>query len=301
MIKIRTCLVLGAGASAPYGFLAGRALVEKIVANAAKPNHPLNTALKGLGYSRERLGEFVSKLHGSQLDSIDAFLSNQPEYSGEGKAAIAAVLMQQEIIENLRSANSDQTDHWYRYLWNHLASHGRDGFQANRLRIVTFNYDRSLEQFLRDAFSDAFGCSPEDAETELHRIPITHVHGQLGELSTMALDRGRPYSPDVTEQTLRIGANGIVVIPEANKTHETAAEFVRNAKQVVFLGFAYLESNMRRLGIGDRDGENHVTQLFTGSGYNFTDRECERMRKKWRMEMDQLRSLDYLRERVDLE
>ena len=48
MITIPTCLVLGAGASVPYGFSAGRVLVEEIVANAAKPNHPLNTALEGL-------------------------------------------------------------------------------------------------------------------------------------------------------------------------------------------------------------------------------------------------------------
>ena len=123
MITIPTCLALGAGASVPDGFSAGRGLVEKILTGGAKPNHPLNQALERLGYSRVRLGEFVVALEGSQLDSVDAFLSNRDEYSGEGKAAIAAVLMQHEVIENLRSAHSDLDDHWYRYLWNQLSSH----------------------------------------------------------------------------------------------------------------------------------------------------------------------------------
>ena len=243
----------------------------------------------------------MAALEGSQLDSIDAFLANREEYGGEGKAAIAAVLMQQEVIENLRTANSDTKDHWYRYLWNELVSHGRDGFQVNNVSVVTFNYDRSLEQFLRDAFSHAFGCSLERAETELHHIPITHVHGQLGELPAVPGGPGRAYAPRVSEESLRIGAEGIVVIPEADEIHEDATRLVRRAKQVVFLGFAYHESNMRRLGIENRDLENHVTQVFRGSAYGLTDRECERKRKRWSMEMDQLRSLDYLRERVDLE
>ena len=68
--------MLGAGASVPYGFSAGRELVDDIIDNAAKPNHPLNEALKTLGYSRERLGEFVAALDGSQLDSIDSYVAN---------------------------------------------------------------------------------------------------------------------------------------------------------------------------------------------------------------------------------
>ena len=118
---------------------------------------------------------------------------------------------------------------------------------------MTFNYDRSLEQFLRDAFSHAFGCSLEEAETELNHITITHVHGQLGELPAVPGGPGRAYAPRVTEESLRIGAEGIVVIPEADEIHEGATRLVRGAKQVVFLGFAYHESNMRRLGIEDRD------------------------------------------------
>ena len=54
-------------------------------------------------------------------------------------------------------------------------------FKKNNLRIITFNYDRSLEEFLLRAIQAKFGL-PEWEAFDLFKeaVSIEHVYGDLG-------------------------------------------------------------------------------------------------------------------------
>ena len=59
MIKQPTVLILGAGASQPYGFLLGAGLVDQICAEIIdNVNSPMMARLEQLGYPRDRAGRW---------------------------------------------------------------------------------------------------------------------------------------------------------------------------------------------------------------------------------------------------
>jgi hypothetical protein len=72
MISKNTVLVLGAGASYPYGFPLGKQLKQKILSLQERPDD--YSAVHELGYLERDISEFQRRFRGSQLDSIDLFL-----------------------------------------------------------------------------------------------------------------------------------------------------------------------------------------------------------------------------------
>ena len=54
-------------------------------------------------------------------------------------------------------------------------------FGNNKLSIVTFNYDRSLEHYLLNSLMTLHGKTRDECAQALKKIPIVHVYGQLGE------------------------------------------------------------------------------------------------------------------------
>jgi hypothetical protein len=130
--------------------------------------------LEASGFSEETIRHFREALRGSPgLESVDKFLERRPALLEVGRAAIAWELAKKEEQAQLLRAEA-----WYPYLWKQLEC-DREDFGANRLSIVTFNYDRSLEQFFFLNLTNGYGLDPDKA-AKIINIPIIHVHGSLG-------------------------------------------------------------------------------------------------------------------------
>ncbi|SRR6266567_7368983 len=136
VIRKPTVLILGAGASAPYGYPLGGALVERILTltDPGGAGGPLHRVL--IGAFVAPLADFNRRLRGSETSSIDDFLESNPDYAELGKLCIAGALTVHgppfgyPVLPNL---------HWYKYLWERLrqgAAVSRQ-FGENRLRVVT--------------------------------------------------------------------------------------------------------------------------------------------------------------------
>jgi len=100
MISHNTVLVLGAGASAPYGLPLGRDLVKEIIEGIGtdkllfkhvRANYP------------KQWRTFIDRLVYSDCDSIDAFLEKEEnqDLMGIGKDSIAAGILPKENVSNL--------------------------------------------------------------------------------------------------------------------------------------------------------------------------------------------------------
>ncbi|MDD2700348.1 MAG: hypothetical protein PHH36_03830 [Sideroxydans sp.] len=255
MITVPTTLVLGAGASKPYGFPSGAEL-RTFLAD--------HVNLKGMyqyGFDQRDIKVFADTFRNSGMSSIDTFLARRGghkvgqltthTYSDIGKAAIAYCLIQREFPGGLFATN--QEDHWYQYLWSLIAD-SLESFGANKLSIITFNYDRSLEQYLLTALQNSFGLSAEEAASHLRKIPILHVYGQIGLMPELAPDSlgGRYYSPELSAAHIKVAADNLRVIDESRDddvVFEKAYSYLQDAKRICFLGFGFDETNMKRLGI----------------------------------------------------
>ena len=255
MISTPTLLVLGAGASMPYGYPSGDQLYTEIMEMSRSSGGVQD--LTSAGFKPQFIEKFCTDLRHNQQYSIDRFLNQRREYSDIGKFSIALRLVRCEVPEGMERVGLE-TGHWYRYLWNRLSSGNTwEAFEKNALRIITFNYDRSLEHYLARALA---ALEPErsyaDAVAHVQKIPIRHMYGQLGKLTgdTEAvikyLNGARPYETHAEKFVVDLAADGIQTIHERDLDTDLGGairEDMTWAHRVCFLGFGYDEDNLKRL------------------------------------------------------
>lgn len=300
MIERETVLILGAGASIPYQFPSGRDLTRNVVAALEPAASSELTILEELGFARSDTDAFCTALRYSGKSSVDAFLEHRTEFIPVGKAAMAAALVPLEKVAKLFMRDNS----WYDYLYSRMNC-PLDAFGSNRLSVVTFNYDRSLECYLHTALTNSYGLDEESAASALEAIPIVHVHGQLGVLPWQAGEGPRrPYEPDATPEAVKIAADSIRVIHEAEDNDPVLIEarrLIDGAEAVVFLGFGYHEQNVRRLQLNlEREYE-----YLGGSIVGLTNLERDRINQrlfnsKLNFGHEGWGVLEFLRQRVEL-
>lgn len=253
MIQTPTVFVLGAGASMPYRFPSGAVLRRQLCALNSGRNSQIGLYLiDSLGFDESEVIDFGKVFLRSNVASIDSFLARRNEFSQIGKLAIAYHLCSLENLDSLQSPLDD--DDWYFALWNSLISEvsNIEELITNKVKIVTFNYDRSLEAFLHASIKNTFLASDEIALTALKNIPIIHVYGSLGDFGLRLDDTIRPYTPDTTARSVRTAASGIKIIPEARDDDEVfniARNWFSETERICFLGFGFDDLNIRRLNL----------------------------------------------------
>lgn len=292
MIIKKTVLVMGAG-SAPVGFPSGSGLFWEIVNHQAqrKSNENVFKLLNDIGVDYQSFEVFRQELEYSGKESVDAFLEHRKEFIEVGKKAIAGVLIPNENISRLFVNNQEVRNavfhNWYRYLFDRMNSSFPE-FGSNNIVFVTFNYDRSLEYFLLNSLRKSYGKDEKEAAGVLSKIPIIHIHGQLGAPSFFG-EKGRDYNTEISPEHVAKSANEIYIAHDediANRQQtKDAIRHIREAERLFFLGFGWNEVNLRRLGIpkigqktlvggtafGMKENEmKHITKLFKEGGTVFT-------------------------------
>ena len=220
MIQKQTVLILDAGASAHLGFPLGKTLIDNIVKLVYSESHGfrrslngkvfeegkansdllsafLNLAQKkdGTHYSPEDVKDFAQRLQKAQSPSIDFFLEKNPQYGLLGKICIAFCISRFEDETSKQYApwnyfheigGADLADFgWYRYLWHKMLEgcETLDALKKNKITVITFNYDRSLEYYLFRAAQNFFGIDDGNAVAQVFEsVRIKHVYGKLGRL-----------------------------------------------------------------------------------------------------------------------
>lgn len=252
MIKTKTLFILGAGASVPFGYPASIGLREAIL---RKGNDV--TILKALNYQdddpkpfQREFNRFLNEFARSSVYSIDSFLEYRTEFMEIGKINIAAFLINHEDDGKLRFSGNN----WYMYLYDRLKV-SFDQFDQNNISFITFNYDRSLEQFLYEAIRCRFGKSPQECAEKLKSIPIVHLYGQLDPLPWQG-ENGRKYSSkENLIDRLRAASKNIKLISDErdiskSEDFHNAYNLINDAQRIFFLGFSFDETNLDRLNIG---------------------------------------------------
>jgi hypothetical protein len=282
----KTVLVLGAGASAPYGFPVGRKLAEDLYRFSNGAEFTLSKLVsEKYGYPFAHVNKLLRQFHQSGRSSIDSFLGCHDNLVAIGKFLIAYELCAKEVPKMLRSPAIDD-DHWYEYLWNRLAASVVEpaDLPLKNLKIISFNYDRSLEEYLYLAISNSF--SEDCVYDTIRRLEMMHVYGSLGRHKTQAGSQPmRPYEPSDDAISLDVAAAGINILSE---DRDDSPEFQKGqdwfnwAEQICFLGFGFDETNVDRLGLYNvidtkkKRGEGLPVVVF--SAYHRTKAEVQHIK-----------------------
>ena len=267
MIEKPTVLVLGAGASMPYGYPSGAELRQRLISEDL-----FQDAIDSRELSREDVVSFCETFRHSGMPSIDAFLSRRGQdktastattFEHIGKLGIALALRKHTTFDALfhkwdeaKANRIDVNDNWYEYLWvcltDGVTKKNLARFGDNKLKVITFNYDTSLEQYLFTALKNAYGLNDVQAMNELSKISIEHVYGRLTfgihELCPDQLKYGVGGLDLISDD-----ADCIQVIDEArgqdSSTLERCFGALLGAARIVFLGFGFDSVNVARLRI----------------------------------------------------
>ena len=247
-----TVLILGAGASKPYGFPSASELGQMI--NGELPNAFVD--LKYTGALREPAGSWQKFLQHCFVPTKEAthylFSSNCRNSSVNPKSTrligsrsyirtsrrwqrhyIALILLLCERQSILSSG-------WYRAFWNDVLIPSITS-DSPPLDIVTFNYDRSLEEYIRRASKAAYPTRQKDV---LAKIRIHHVYGSLGKLGhgDGCVDYGDPTYFENSTPFIKL-------IPPRAESDNDLGNLIASKSKAVFLGFGFDELNLGVLGI----------------------------------------------------
>ncbi len=237
-----TVLVLGAGASTPYGFPLGRQLKQQIIQNTHDVNTSQGKQLLEAGFGDKDISDFHTDLIRSIHPTIDAFLEDRPSRRDVGAFAIAQVLMPLEREDTLFPHRD-----WYPILFDELNL--RDySHAASVTAIVTLNYDRSLDHYLAETARRTYEDETRvKALEKLATVRIIHVHGQLGSYPQV------PYVQQRSTEDIKAGAKGISMIHDqhldGSEVFQDSAHLIAAAAEVLFLGFGYDQRTLKRLGV----------------------------------------------------
>ena len=282
MIKSNTVLVLGAGASAPFDFPTGQGLKDLVCEETLQHSGTIHL-LNSLGFNTDIISRFRTALGNSGRLSVDAFLEYRDDFLDIGKIAIAAALLPFEKTAGLftdwiHKRYSDQNN-WYDLLFDALtAAVPFDEFDKNKLSIITFNYDRSIEHYLFTSLRNSYNKTDEECGEKLRKIEIIHVHGSLGPLSWQSRPVDLPsvlYDSGTDPEIIKLAAQNIKIIHEdtaVTPEFTQARNILLNSKRVFFLGFGFHPINMKRLEMR-KTYQNGIDVIGTSQGLSHQRKE----------------------------
>lgn len=297
MISTPTVFVLGAGASVPYGLSTGNELRFKL----AHVGGLYNSKLVECGFAQDEIERFRRTFESHDDESIDQFMSNldpsRPEHQSLiaiGKHAISVCILGAEggpeqlaapeahdSIPNLPSASPQK---WYSRLLNDVLSNSQEGdletLRDAPVSFITFNYDRSLEQYFLDkirARCQTHGIPDSDivARQAVAAMRVHHVYGKAGDLpSDMHEEDGVPYGK-CQPNHVASAAKGIRVIPKDRPSLLAGAKqgaladaitWIEAAKRLVIIGFGFDDMNCRLLDLDRFLADHRKTKWITTCG-----------------------------------
>ena len=268
-------LILGAGASKHYDFPLAADIVRRVRANTDS----MTGRLGQLEIDQEIYERVVARLLSSGCTSVDQF-AEYLDNPADILVAKSLVAYHVAIFETRASLSADRPGgHWYELLANHLIGVELDSFPQRDIAIITFNYDRSLEQYLLDCLGSRFGerHSQTEVRDAFQRLPLIHIYGRLGHLpgfGTGSSRSERPYEPIRGGAELQSATAGMHMLRELRDhprrgQREAARECLGAAQgRVSFLGFAYAQENLEALDLARTCTQKTVSGTVLGIGHD---------------------------------
>jgi hypothetical protein len=301
LFKENTVFVVGAGASAEYGLPVGVELAntiaslmqfefdfgtlqqgDNLILNVLKhkfnnDNGVINEHIE----AARRISEGIT-----HTDSIDQYLDmhgNDEKVIFCGKVAIVRAILEAEKESDLYydlTAHPQMIDfdnlnnHWLKPFFSQLIRDLRkpDLDQVFRgITIICFNYDRCLEHYLIHALQKAYDIPANEAARLAKLLEIFYPYGKVGNLKTELNQNGVAFGANLNPDGFIQAVQGIRTYTEQVEDKESLSRIklaIKNAKTIVFLGFAYHSQNMDILRPTAKRGQ--VNAIF-GTAFGISD------------------------------
>jgi hypothetical protein len=232
-----------------------------------------SSTAQALNFNAEIAKEFVKVASNQTATSIDRFLRDNPKFARVGRYAIALEICAKHWSEHSegfgrtflarRDYSVPNNLSWTRNLINRIREGASSSSQLpeNRLCIVTFNYDVSLESCLHAQFDN----------TEVHKganwkdsLEILHVYGNVADQSYQNFNRQK-FLDDVSSSASQIDVIGQTNDTDFNERIAKIKTAIRNSSRVIIAGFSFDEANIKLLNLEySNSGSKLLVHNFNG-------------------------------------
>jgi hypothetical protein len=242
------------------------------------PTAELSSKEENLKKEFETARRFFQVLQDFNSISIDRFLSLHSEFEAIGKFAIAYIIIEKEYIAKTQMTSchpTKDTKNWYRYLLDEITYCKPEEILENKLNIITFNYDLSLEYYLKKNLENNKYFKDHIAEFFLNTLTIHHVYGQVGktlkDYKTDNYGKVVNFKGDTEKTNLQyIYKNShkieVVLNDKIVATDTKAKSLINKANQIFILGYGFLRENNKKI---DLNNQNITAQRISYT--NFED------------------------------
>lgn len=276
VLNEQTVFIVGAGASVEVGLPSGVQLTETIAKlldfeweldQLTNGDHLVCEALKENSRRELRSGgwDITADVAASrricsamtEAMSIDNYIEAHAKNRHTvlcGKLAIARAIREAERksllwVDHRQGAAFDPggiSDTWYQKFWQ-LIHQGVSAANVGRIfsgfTIISFNYDRCIQQRLFHGLKSYYHLTDEQALAALRKLDILYPYGSLGDYSNETV-----FGQEVDPTRLLEIASHLRTFSERmldDECGEAMKRAVTNASKIVFLGFAFHPQNMR--------------------------------------------------------
>ena len=257
---------------------------------------------------KEKLFCFSSKI--KQLDplNIDTFLRDHPSLQDVGTFLIALVLLRCEVLcksvpeNDYNKDKNKDSNNWYRFLIHVLAACDNAEelkkvfLDEQKLSIITFNYDVSLEYHLYNSLKqiEKFQGDARDFMKEFSENCIFHVYGALHTIDWDApdpfADFGSPFINDddfLKKAEIAIKCSQTIKTiykakdnkcPKYKEKKEKFIEAIDQAGRLVILGYGFDDANTKHLSeIRENDSRGLAKALSFSASRSFHSSNNQRL------------------------
>lgn len=301
---MKTFFILGAGANVDIGMPTGlhlksticslfetreplfKAKISCIGTSASDFQLYLNTLYRRNNYISEITNAGTAIINGLPLElSIDDFLYKHFDNKylvSCGKLSIVFAILNYERNSKMYTdsyvfpINNINTS-WYIQLYQKIAGGCKLSTLIKRLEEITFiifNYDRCFERFFCNAIMINYCISYQEAQEIVNGMNIFHPYGNLGSCK---------FGATVNHDELIEVSNNIKIYTEKpdEKTELLYRYFAfnKNPYNVIFLGFAYHNQNMKIL--FKEKNDNTVIKHLYGTGLGISDNDIKYLENYW--------------------
>jgi hypothetical protein len=275
MFKRRTVFIIGAGCSHDYGFPQGRGLIERICETL---NERRGRKLELIKTAAVTYGNYELNCHLHHISprfaqgiqhwpSIDQYLDHHKDNQALvdlGKIAIACEILHCEaecILSDdpvLEAREHRWLDEMFKLMLPGTSAQHPTAILQN-VTFLTFNYDRLIELYLLRGLHEAVHLPMGEARKLIRDDLVLHAYGSVGRI-----DGGQPgishnlsatfSKRAIDDEAIKTAARQLQTFTEGSRDNELVEEMktaLSSAQQIVFLGFSYLDDNMRLMSLAD--------------------------------------------------
>lgn len=303
MFRSKTVFVLGAGASAEVGLPVGKKLLEQIsrlidirydhfqmvsgdhlISQALKVildegggvinyNEHLQVAWQVISSANQALSidNIVDSLEDSRVELVAKLGIARAIHAAEGNSAFFKPVDRDPLKLNY----SKFGDSWYTGFTNLICENRRKSELEKvfeNLSIVSFNYDRCIENYLPKSIANYYGVEVRDVLPYFQSVPIHRPYGIAGKINWDHMGVAKGFGGNRADYLVQ-SANSIRTYSEGVENPKSLASMrldLAEADKIIFLGLAFHRPNLELLEAKVKKS----VQVFATSG-NISDPDLE--------------------------